>query len=696
MEGDLIEIDDDDLVAEPSKSLSAEDELIGINRELAEVKRKIRQLESKKQGLERRATLLKEKKQREECDKLLGQDWGRKGFEWSERLDLARKEMFGLDSYRPDQLAVMNASMSGHDCILIMPTGGGKSLTYQLPAVVSEGVTLVVSPLLSLMEDQLMSLKRLGIRAEMLTGTTDGETKKRVMKDMLDPGSNMKLLYVTPEKCSKSKQFMAKLQKMHQAGRFSRLAIDEVHCCSQWGHDFRPDYKFLGAMRAMFPDVPILGLTATSTAAVTKDVKDILRVPSAMVFMAGFNRPNLHYSVRIKPDVAVENYDYLANLVNEEFKGCSGIIYTTTVKEVDTLYQELKVRGVRSGPYHAQMEGEARSRVHRMWTAGEVKVVVATVAFGMGIDKPDVRFVIHNTISRSMENFYQESGRAGRDSKPATCIMLWRLSDVFKQSTMVFQEKTGCEKLYSMVAYCLNTDRCRRNLIAEHFLESWEVVPCNKMCDICEKGEGINVPAVDVTDYAEAAVGILKAAAPKEIRVTALKLVEALQGKGANNTKLAGWKGGKLKKDQVEQLVAWLLVEGYLREDMHYTPYSVISYLVPGYRPAKQVRVKFMNSSSGSQSSPVISKDKSKKPKQKKRKIESSSESSDEEPDFESEEYGSVQTKNGKSNGSKSSPVTSKEKNKKKKVESSGEIGKQVLADFELGDVVISSDDDFV
>lgn len=210
MEGDLIEIDDDDLVAEPSKSLSAEDELIGINRELAEVKRKIRQLESKKQGLERRATLLKEKKQREECDKLLGQDWGRKGFEWSERLDLARKEMFGLDSYRPDQLAVMNASMSGHDCILIMPTGGGKSLTYQLPAVVSEGVTLVVSPLLSLMEDQLMSLKRLGIRAEMLTGTTDGETKKRVMKDMLDPGSNMKLLYVTPEKCSKSKQFMAK------------------------------------------------------------------------------------------------------------------------------------------------------------------------------------------------------------------------------------------------------------------------------------------------------------------------------------------------------------------------------------------------------------------------------------------------------------------------------------------------------
>jgi len=525
----------------------------------------------------------------------------------------------------------MNASLSGHDCILIMPTGGGKSLTYQLPAVISPGVTLVVSPLLSLMEDQLMALRRLGIQAEMLTGTTDVETKKRVMKDMLDPASNLKLLYVTPEKCSKSKQFMAKLQKMHQSGRFSRLAIDEVHCCSQWGHDFRPDYKFLGAMRAMFPDVPILGLTATSTAAVTKDVKDILRIPQAMVFMAGFNRPNLHYSVRLKPDVASESYDYIASVVNGEFKGCSGIIYTTTVKEVETLYQELKSRGVASGPYHAQMEADSRSKVHMKWSTGQIKVVVATVAFGMGIDKPDVRFVIHNTISRSMENFYQESGRAGRDGKPATCIMLFRLGDIFKQSPMVFSEKTGCEKLYSMVGYCLNRVTCRRNIIAEHFLESWEPVPCNKMCDNCDKVD-INMEDVDVTDYAKAAVGILTAAAPKEIRVTAIKLVEALQGKGANNTKLPGWKGGKLSKDQVEQVVANLLVEGYIVEDMHYTPYSIISYLIPGHRTIKQLSVKFLDSRIEQKiSRPESSKqEKVKKPKPKKRKIESSESSGEE------------------------------------------------------------------
>jgi len=624
MQGDLIEVIDDD-------DVSNEDELVVVNKQLVEVTKKIRKLEAEKRTLERRATLLKEKKQKEECDKLLDQDWERRKFDWSERLDLARQNVFCLDRYRADQLAVMNASLSGHDCILIMPTGGGKSLTYQLPAVISPGVTLVVSPLLSLMEDQLMALRRLGIQAEMLTGTTDVETKKRVMKDMLDPASNLKLLYVTPEKCSKSKQFMAKLQKMHQSGRFARLAIDEVHCCSQWGHDFRPDYKFLGAMRAMFPDVPILGLTATSTAAVTKDVKDILRIPQAMVFMAGFNRPNLHYSVRLKPDVATESYDYIASVVNGEFKDCSGIIYTTTVKEVETLYQELKNRGVASGPYHAQMEAHSRSKVHMRWAAGQIKVVVATVAFGMGIDKPDVRFVIHNTISRSMENFYQESGRAGRDGKPATCIMLFRLGDIFKQSPMVFSEKTGCEKLYSMVGYCLNRVTCRRNIIAEHFLESWEPVPCNKMCDNCDETDD-NIEDVDVTDYAEAAIGILTAAAPKEIRVTAIKLVEALQGRGANNTKLPGWKGGKLNKDQVEQVVARLLVEGYVLEDMHYTPYSIISYLIPGHRNVRQLSVKFLESRSGKTIlKPKSSKhEKVEKPKPKKRKVESS-ESSDEE-----------------------------------------------------------------
>ena len=373
-----------------------------------------------------------------------------------------------------------------------------------------------------------------------------------------------------------------------------RLAIDEVHCCSQWGHDFRPDYKFLGAMRAMFPDIPILGLTATSTAAVTKDVKEILRIPTAMVFTSGFNRPNLRYSVRNKPEDAEENYQYLVSLITGEFQGGSGIIYSTTVKEVETLYSELKKRGVKIGPYHAQMEPQARSRVHRMWSSGNIQVVVATLAFGMGIDKPDVRFVIHNTVSRSMENFYQESGRAGRDGGKASCIMLWRLADVFKQSTMVFQERTGIEKLYSMVNYCLSTGLCRRKMIADHFLESMErTIACDKMCDICDGEMDLSqVGLLDVTDYGKAAVDILNAGVTKEVRITSAKLVEALQGRGANNIKLPGWKGGSLSKEQVEQVVGTMLVDQYLQEDMHYTPYSVISYLLPGPRSVQNMKIK--------------------------------------------------------------------------------------------------------
>ena len=345
---------------------SAEARLAEVGRKLTEVTSKIRELERERKRLEKEQGRLRDELQKEECDKLLAQDWDRTSFEWSERADLARREVFKLGKFRENQLEVINATLSKHDCLLVMPTGGGKSLTYQLPAVISDGVTLVVSPLISLMEDQLMGLRRLGVGAEMLTGTTDKETKARVMSEMLDKNSQLKLLYVTPEKCSKSKQFMAKLQKMHQAGRFVRLAIDEVHCCSQWGHDFRPDYKFLGAMRELFPDVPILGLTATSTAGVTKDVKEILRIPQALLFMSDFNRPNLRYSVELKPEGTSEQMDLLERLVGREFKGESGIIYTTTVKEVETIAGELKKRGLKVGAYHAQMEPpEARSRVHR-------------------------------------------------------------------------------------------------------------------------------------------------------------------------------------------------------------------------------------------------------------------------------------------------------------------------------------------
>jgi len=642
---------------------SAEARLAEVGHKLAEVTSKIRELERERRKLEKEQARLTDELQKEECDKLLAQDWGRTTFEWSERVNLAKKEVFGLDKFRENQLEVINATLSKHDCLLVMPTGGGKSLTYQLPAVISDGVTLVVSPLLSLMEDQLMGLRKRGVSAEMLTGTTDKETKARVMKEMLDKNSQLRLLYVTPEKCSKSKQFMAKLQKMHQAGRFVRLAIDEVHCCSQWGHDFRPDYKFLGAMRELFPDVPILGLTATSTAGVTKDVKEILRIPQALLFMSDFNRPNLRYSVELKPEGAEEQMGLLERLVGKEFKGQTGIIYTTTVKEVETIAGELRKRGLRVGAYHAQMEPpEARSKVHRAWAEGRLQAVVATLAFGMGIDKPDVRFVIHNTVSRSMENFYQESGRAGRDGQEARCIMLFRLGDMFKQSTMVFTEQTGLQKLYSMVAYCLDRSTCRREMIAQHFLDTWETIPCNGMCDNCTRED--EAAKGEVGDAARAAVGILEQAARREQRVTGLKLVEAVQGRGANNLKLAGWTGDGLSKDQVESLVAHLTVEGHLKEDFHFTPYSTISYLVQGHRPVRgDLVIPFFTGRTCV-----------KRTGSTKRK------------DIDSSEDG----KGGKAAKVKTS-VSSKGANLK-----SEKSSQNLVSNFDIGDIVISSDEDFM
>jgi len=642
---------------------SAEARLAEVGHKLAEVTSKIRELERERRKLEKEQARLTDELQKEECDKLLAQDWGRTTFEWSERVNLAKKEVFGLDKFRENQLEVINATLSKHDCLLVMPTGGGKSLTYQLPAVISDGVTLVVSPLLSLMEDQLMGLRKRGVSAEMLTGTTDKETKARVMKEMLDKNSQLRLLYVTPEKCSKSKQFMAKLQKMHQAGRFVRLAIDEVHCCSQWGHDFRPDYKFLGAMRELFPDVPILGLTATSTAGVTKDVKEILRIPQALLFMSDFNRPNLRYSVELKPEGAEEQMGLLERLVGKEFKGQTGIIYTTTVKEVETIAGELRKRGLRVGAYHAQMEPpEARSKVHRAWAEGRLQAVVATLAFGMGIDKPDVRFVIHNTVSRSMENFYQESGRAGRDGQEARCIMLFRLGDMFKQSTMVFTEQTGLQKLYSMVAYCLDRSTCRREMIAQHFLDTWETIPCNGMCDNCTRED--EAAKGEVGDAARAAVGILEQAARREQRVTGLKLVEAVQGRGANNLKLAGWTGDGLSKDQVESLVAHLTVEGHLKEDFHFTPYSTISYLVQGHRPVRgDLVIPFFTGRTCV-----------KRTGSTKRK------------DIDSSEDG----KESKAAKVKAS-VSSKGANVK-----SEKSSQNLVSNFDIGDIVISSDEDFM
>ncbi|XP_068448778.1 ATP-dependent DNA helicase Q1-like [Clinocottus analis] len=500
-------------------------------------------------------------------------------FPWSKEVEQHLKDSFHLSTFRPLQLRAINLTLSGRDLFLVMPTGRGKSLCYQLPAVCSKGFTLVVSPLVSLMEDQIMHLKSINVPAVMLNASSTKEHAKSVMAGMTDPKAPFKLLYVTPERIAKSKLLMSRLEKAHNADLLSRIAVDEVHCCSQWGHDFRPDYKLLGILKRQFPSVPLLGLTATATSSVLKDCEKILCVPHPITLSASFNRTNLYYEVRVKDSNNDASISDLASLIKDRYKDQSGIVYVFSQKDAESVSSALQEQDIRAFPYYSHMDAGDKSRIHRKWTSNKIQVVVATVAFGMGIDKPDVRFVIHHTISKSIENFYQESGRAGRDDRQADCILYFGFSDIFRISTMVVMENVGQKKLLQIVDYCQNVDRCRRSLMAVHFDEVWDDEGCNKMCDVCRHAK--DYITVDITQHAKQVVQILELAASADEKLTPLKLVEAWMGKGpAKHRKTT--QTTTLCRLQAEAVLVMLLLQGYLREDFSFTPYTTYFYMKLG------------------------------------------------------------------------------------------------------------------
>ncbi|VDN58667.1 unnamed protein product [Dracunculus medinensis] len=443
--------------------------------------------------------------------------WENDEYPWTKKCYSILHKVFRLDDFRPLQRSVINAVLSNEDAILIMSTGGGKSLCYQLPAIFSEGITLVVSPLVSLIEDQLYHLRNLHVEAATINQATTKEEVKRIENALVDSRSSFRLLYVTPEKLAKSKRIMNKLEKCAELNRLKLIAIDEVHCCSQWGNDFRPDFKFLNILKRIFKKVPILGLTATATTNVIGDVKNILSIPAALEFRADFNRPNLFYEVLPKSSCSDTFVNNIVSLIKDRFGSQSGIIYCFSRKECENLAKTLRSKGIKAAPYQAFMENEEKTKIHQKWVNDEIQVIVATVAFGMGIDKPDVRFVIHHSMAKSMGNYYQESGRAGRDGNKALCLLYYSLNDLFRLSTMVCTEKTGITNLYSMLDYCLESRKCRRSIFAKHFDTACDQLLCNQSCDICkEDGNSLVSRQVDVTECWRTMTDILEKVSKKK------------------------------------------------------------------------------------------------------------------------------------------------------------------------------------
>ena len=475
------------------------------------------------------------------------------------------RAVFGYDSFRGAQAEIVDHLTCGGDALVLMPTGGGKSLCYQLPALLRPGCGIVVSPLIALMQDQVDALLQAGVKAAFLNSSQDystaAETEKRLLRGELD------LLYVAPERLL-TERFLALLDRLNQDGRLALFAIDEAHCVSQWGHDFRPEYIQLSLLHERYPTVPRIALTATADAMTREEIVLRLGLGEARIFVASFDRPNIRYTVVERDNPRRQLLAFLADHRHE-----AGIIYCLSRKKVEETAAWLQGQGIPALPYHAGLDAETRRQHQQRFVRDDGIVMVATIAFGMGIDKPDVRFVAHLDLPKSLEAYYQETGRAGRDGEPAEAWMTYGINDVIIHRQRIDesaapdeQKRIERQKLDAMLAYC-EAAGCRRSVLLNYFGEAHG--PCGN-CDTCQSPP-------ELWDGTTAAQKFMSAALRTEQRFGAGHLIDILLGKATDKVVQFGHDrlptfgvGGELDDVAWRGVARQLLAGGLLFADAHH------------------------------------------------------------------------------------------------------------------------------
>lgn len=468
-------------------------------------------------------------------------------------------EVFGYPSFRGHQEAIIAAAMEGRDTLVLQPTGGGKSLCYQISALLGDGTALVVSPLIALMRDQVAALEQLGVDAAYLNSTLSSGQQRQVFERL--HGGTLKLLYVAPERLMQAQT----LERLRSC-RISLIAVDEAHCISQWGHDFREDYLALGELAEHFPGVPRMALTATATAQARQEIVERLALDEPERFVAGFDRPNIRYLVQSKVDARRQLLGFLS-----EHRGEPGIVYCMSRRKTEDTAKWLNDQGFDALPYHAGLDAAIRNEHQSRFLRDDGVVIVATVAFGMGIDKPDVRFVAHMDLPKSMEAYYQETGRAGRDGQPATAWMIYGLQDVVRLRQMADESAADEEfkrrervKLDALLGWCEVTT-CRRRSLLSYFDDGLEE-DCGN-CDVC-------LTPPEVFDGTEAAQKILSAVYRTGQRFGAVHVIDVLLGKDNEKVRQHGHAnlsvygiGRDLDQQQWRSILRQLIVPGLLSVD---------------------------------------------------------------------------------------------------------------------------------